>query len=51
MKFRVAVKNAEGAESERVVEAASRFAVYEEIEKEGAQVAHLEEMSGALLPS
>ncbi len=38
MKFRVTVKDASGAESKRVIDAPSRFAVYEQVEKEGGTV-------------
>ncbi|HEX8947015.1 MAG TPA: type II secretion system F family protein [Candidatus Paceibacterota bacterium] len=51
MKFRVTVKKADGAEEERVMDAPSRFAVYEQVEKEGATVAALEEGGGFTMPA
>ncbi|MBU2103454.1 type II secretion system F family protein [Patescibacteria group bacterium] len=50
MKFRVTVKTAEGSEEKRVVDAASRFGVYSEIEKEGATVLSVEEGAGTQMP-
>lgn len=50
MKFRVTLKTAEGSESKRVVEAASRFGVYAELEKEGATVLSVEEGAGFTMP-
>ncbi len=46
MKFNVTLKNASGADESRTIEAATRFAVYEQIEKEGAHVLTLEEATG-----
>lgn len=52
MKFRVVVRKTDGSLEKRVVEAATRFAVYEQVEKEGASVASLEEGGGGMtLPS
>ena len=51
MKFRVTLKKEDGAEEKRAVEAPSRFAVYELIEKEGAHVVSVEEGSSFGLPS
>ncbi len=50
MKFRVTVKTQEGSEEKRVVEAASRFGVYAELEKEGATVLSVEEGAGLSMP-
>ena len=47
MKFRVVLKKADGAEEKRVIDAESRFAVYETAEKEGAMVLSLEEGGGS----
>ncbi len=49
MKFTVVAKNADG-EIKRVIEAPSRFAVYEQMEKEGATVLSVEEGGGSALP-
>ncbi len=43
VKFRVTLKKEDGSDEKRVVEAASRFAVYADMEKEGATVLALEE--------
>jgi len=43
MKFSVVVRNSEGTESKETIEAASRLAVYEEVEKGGSTVVSLEE--------
>lgn len=52
MKFAVTLKNAAGAEEKRTIEAATRFAVYEQVEKEGGHVVVLEESSGGFsMPS
>jgi type IV pilus assembly protein PilC len=51
MKFRVTSKNAQGEETKRVVEAASRFAVYEQVEKEGSVVLSVQEGAGSLMPA
>ena len=49
MKYTVVAKNAEG-EIKRVIEVPSRFAVYEQMEKEGATVLSVEEGGGSALP-
>ncbi len=46
MKFTVRIKKEDGKEEKRVVDAAARFAVYAEIEKEGATVLSLAEGGG-----
>lgn len=46
MKFRAVIKKEDGTEEKRVVDALSRFAVYEAIEKEGALVVSLTEGGG-----
>ena len=51
MKFRVKVKNESGAVEARVIDAASRFAVYELVEKEGGSVVALAEGGGVALPA
>lgn len=51
MKFRVITKSPDGAETKRVIDAASRFAVYEQMEKEGSIVLSVEEGGGTLLPA
>ncbi len=51
MKFRVAVRKAGGSEEKRIIEAASRFEVYGQIEKEGGNVISLEEGEGFTLPA
>lgn len=48
MKFRVVAKSADGEETKRVVEAASRFAVYEQLEKENLAVVSVEEGGGGM---
>jgi type IV pilus assembly protein PilC len=50
MKFRVTLKGAQGEET-RVVDAPSRFAVYEQMEKEGVMVLTLKEGAGVALPA
>lgn len=50
MNFKVVVKMADGAEDTRMIEAKTRFAVYEQIEKEGASVLSLEESKGSGMP-
>ncbi len=51
MKFNVTVKGADGAETKRVIDAPTRFAVYSEIEKTGATAVAVEEAgSGLQLP-
>jgi len=47
MKFRVVLKKADGSEEKRVIDAPSRFAVYEAAEKEGAAVASIAEGGGS----
>lgn len=51
MKFRVTAKTAEGDEVKRVIDAPSRFAVYEQLEKENATVLSVEEGTGSSLPA
>jgi type IV pilus assembly protein PilC len=52
MKFTVTLKNAAGSDESRTIEAATRFAVYELIEKEGGHVVALEESSkGFAMPA
>jgi type IV pilus assembly protein PilC len=46
MRFKVTLKRADGTEEERVMEAPTRFAIYEEVQKEGAVVADIKEKSG-----
>lgn len=48
MKFSVVVRNSDGNESKETIEAASRLAVYEQVEKGGAAVVSLEEKGAAL---
>jgi type IV pilus assembly protein PilC len=48
MKFRAVIKTTDGKEEKRVIEAASRFAVYETVEKEGAMVVSLTEGGGGI---
>lgn len=48
MKFSVVVRGGDGSESTQVVEAPSRLAVYEQVEKGGSSVVSLEEKSGSL---
>ena len=47
MKFRVTLKKEDGNEEKRVMEAASRFAIYGEIEKENSTVVSIEEGAGS----
>lgn len=51
MKFTVKMKRGDGTEETRAFEAESRFAVYSQVEKEGATVISLEEGNGFALPS
>jgi type IV pilus assembly protein PilC len=51
MKFRVTVKKEDGSEEKRTIEAASRFAIYAQIEKEGGSVMGIEEGSGFSMPN
>jgi type IV pilus assembly protein PilC len=51
MKFRVTVKKEDGSEEKRVIDAASRFAVYGQIEKEGGSVINIEDGSGFAMPA
>ncbi|VAW32912.1 hypothetical protein MNBD_CPR01-179 [hydrothermal vent metagenome] len=51
MKFNVTVRNKDNSEDKRIIEATSRFAIYEQIEKEGATVVTLAEGSSLALPS
>lgn len=46
MKFRVVVKTEDGKEEKRTIEAPSRFAVYEQVEKDGGMVVSLTEGGG-----
>lgn len=48
MKFRVLVKRSDAGEETRVIDAPSRFAVYDQIQKEGSTVVSLQEGTGAL---
>lgn len=48
MLFRVTIKKESGAEETRVMNAASRFAVYEEVQKDGSKVLALVEGGGGL---
>ena len=48
MKFRVVVKSGDGSEETRMIEAKTRFAVYEQVEKEGSSVLSLEEAKGGM---
>ncbi|HEY0948369.1 MAG TPA: type II secretion system F family protein [Candidatus Paceibacterota bacterium] len=51
MKFRVTAKTSDGSEVHRVIEAPTRFAVYGEMEKEGATVVSVEEARGGSGPA
>lgn len=52
MKFSVVVRSADGVESKETVEAGSRLAVYERVEKEGSTIVSLEEKAaGVALPA
>ncbi|HFC10592.1 MAG TPA: type II secretion system F family protein [Candidatus Kaiserbacteria bacterium] len=51
MKFNVTVRNKDNSEDKRIMEATSRFAIYEQIEKEGATVVAIAEGSNLALPS
>ena len=51
MKFSVVVKKSDGSEENRTIEAKTRFAVYEQVEKEGASVISLEEGKKGSLPA
>lgn len=51
MKYRVVAKMADGTEEKRVIESASRFAVYAQIEKEGGTVLSVQEGGGMNLPA
>lgn len=46
MKFRAVIKTPDGKEDKRIIEAASRFAVYEQVEKDGDMVVSLSEGGG-----
>ena len=48
MKFSVVVRNTDGSESKETIDATSRLAVYEQVEKDGATVISLEERGAAL---
>lgn len=51
MKFRVTIRKENGTEQKRVIEAATRFVVYTQIEKEGASVVKLTEGAGFTVPA
>lgn len=51
MKFRATIRKEGVPDEVRIVEAVSRFAVYDEVQKEGAAVIKLTEAGGGLLPS
>jgi len=51
MKFCVTSKSPEGEEIKRVIDAPSRFAVYEQVEKEGGVVVSVQEGSGTMMPA
>src|SRR3989344_5717625 len=46
MRYRTTIRKADGALEERVVEGASRFAVYEQVQKSGGTVTHISEVRG-----
>jgi type IV pilus assembly protein PilC len=50
MKFRVVVRQENGAETKRIIEAPSRIDAYKLIEREGAKVRSLQEGTGLMLP-
>lgn len=50
MKFRVVLRKEDGSEEKRIVDAPTRFAVYDQIQKEGASVVSLEEGGGGSFP-
>jgi type IV pilus assembly protein PilC len=49
MKFRATIKKEDGVEEKRIIEAPSRFAVYEQLEKEGSTVLALAEGGGGFV--
>lgn len=51
MKYRVTIKKKEGADETRVIEAESRFAVYDTVQKEGAAVTAIVEGGGFVIPT
>jgi type IV pilus assembly protein PilC len=51
MKFKVSVRKTDGTQESRVVDAATRFAVYSQIEKDGESVLTLEEVKNRVTPS
>lgn len=51
MKFRVTVRNTDGGEEKRTIEAESRVGVYEQVEADGLSVVELEEGTGGTLPA
>ncbi len=51
MKYQITIKTKDGEKEERVIEAKSRFVIYEQIEKEGATVVELHEGAGFTLPA
>src|SRR5581483_5533104 len=50
MNFKVVVRKNDGSEETRIIEAPTRFAVYEQVEKEGGSVMQIEEAKGSGLP-
>lgn len=48
MKFRANVRKEDGTQEERIIDAATRFAVYEQVEKEGGAVTAIEEAGGGI---
>ncbi len=51
MKFRATIRGGGAGDTVRIIDAPTRFAVYEQIEKEGGSVIALEEGSGFTLPA
>jgi len=51
MKFRVTIKKPGAKDEDRIIEAASRFAVYDAVQKEGGTVAAIVEGGGFALPT
>ncbi|HQU07844.1 MAG: hypothetical protein B7X04_02120 [Parcubacteria group bacterium 21-54-25] len=51
MKFRVVIRKADGEKDQRVIDAPSHFAIYEQIEKEGASVISITEGAGFTMPA
>ncbi len=48
MKFRANVRKEDGTQEERIIDAPTRFAVYEQVEKEGGAVTAIEEAGGGI---